>query len=302
VNAPMGSGEVMARLIPPALPNRLTSRSRRNLYNVYEAFSWPERIDEKAFWMGPELLSVAGTEHAETLPSGTLKALSKWETINLFSVFTQGEGDLIQALIDRIHLPFLEDCFDYLVHFIDEENKHMWFFAEFCRRYGGKIYPQKKIKSDAFSSVAANDFLAFMRIVIFEEMGDWYNVRIMNDERVPHMVREIHRVHHQDEIGHLAIGRELSLALFEKMKAALPQEEVAQVAAYVEKYTVWTLRNIYHPGIYRDAGIPDAYRFRDALVRHAGRGAVEAAWLDRVGRKFEPVFRMRANAAPRAAR
>ena len=34
---------------------------------------------------------------------------------------------------------------EYLHHFVDEENKHMVMFGEFCNRYIGKVYPEKKI-------------------------------------------------------------------------------------------------------------------------------------------------------------
>lgn len=280
-----------AALIPATLPLRLAKRSRRNFYNVFEALPWEESLAEDVWWMSPELLTVHGTRHAHSFSESTLKVLSKWETINLFSVFTQGESDLIQAIIERIHQPFLEGCFDYLVHFIDEENKHMWFFSEFCRRYGGKVYPSKKIKSEAFPNAAANDFAAFMRIVVFEEMGDAYNTRVMGDKRVHGLIREIHRIHHQDEAGHLAIGREISLALFERMRDSLSEEEVAHVATYVEKYSWWMLQNVYNPAVYQDAGVPEAYEFRNSLMRDPGRMAVEESMLARIRAKFEPVFR-----------
>lgn len=295
MNPSADSAPVRPQLIPAGLPQRLAARSKRNFYNVFEAFDWDAPIPDGAYWMSPELLSVHGTPYARSLPEETLIALSKWETINLFSVFTQGESDLIQAIIDRIHLPFLEDCFEYLVHFIDEENKHMWFFAEFCRRQAGKIYEQRKIRTDAFENGAIRDFLAFIRIVIFEEMGERYNVRIMNDERIPVPIREIHRIHHQDESGHLSIGRELSLALFEKVASSVPGEELAKVVDYVEKYTLWIMQNIYNQSAYKDAGIPDAYGFRSALMREPGRRPLDTELLDRIKAKFEPVFRNRGN-------
>lgn len=284
-------GGAAGSLVNPALPARLARRSKENFYNVFGHFDWGAEIPADSWWMSPELLTVHGTEHAGRLGEPALMRLSKWETINIFSVFTVGESDLIQALMERVHHPWLKDCFEYLIHFIDEENKHMWFFSEFCSRYGGKVYPQKRIRGDASAPGHVEDFLAFMRIVVFEEFGDRYNVRVMNDPRVPEPIRRIHRVHHQDECGHLAIGREISIALFERLRRDVPEDSLEGVRRYLGKYMRWILENAYNPDVYGDAGIPGHYAFRNLLMRDPARVAADESFLARIRAKFEPVFR-----------
>ena len=74
------------------------------------------------------------------------KRLSFYELAGFFSLILQGERPLLEGMSHRLYtlekrLPVLE----YLHHFLDEENKHMVMFGEFCHRYIGKVYPEKKI-------------------------------------------------------------------------------------------------------------------------------------------------------------
>ncbi|MET8184075.1 hypothetical protein [Streptomyces sp. NPDC005336] len=70
------------------------------------------------------------------------------------------------------------DASEFLHHFTGEESKHMWFFAQFCLRYGGKLYPAQRTPKahsvDHLSSAA----------------------RELTVLALPDIAREINRVHH----------------------------------------------------------------------------------------------------------
>ena len=96
--------------------------------------------------MSPELMSVYGTPYMDELSESQFVQLSKWECVNFFSINVHGIRGLLQAVIQCVHMPGFEASSEYFHHFIGEENEHMWFFAQFCLRYGEKIYQNKGLK------------------------------------------------------------------------------------------------------------------------------------------------------------
>src|SRR5437879_2825170 len=121
---------------------RLTNKSIDDYYNPYKLFEWPESLPEQMWWMSPELTTTHGTEAARRLTQEQLYALSRHESVNFYSLNVHGIRELLIEVTRRIHTSGFETPSEFFHHFIGEENEHMWFFAEFCLRYGNKIYRQ----------------------------------------------------------------------------------------------------------------------------------------------------------------
>lgn len=254
---------------------RLSSRSIEEYYNPYQQFDWPDRLDEKQLWMTPELLTVYGTPYYDELGEETIQKLSKWESINFYSLNVHGIRELLIEVVGRIHMPGFEVPSDFFHHFIGEENEHMWFFAEFCRRYGNKIYGSTAMRADSAWEPEVENFLVFARILFFEELVDHYNMRMAQDDSLCRTIREVNRIHHQDESRHIAFGRELVSLLFTRMREAVPAARVAEVEAYLKRYVVYSINSLYNPHVYRDAGVADPLALRNALVADERRRPYE---------------------------
>src|SRR4051794_25816637 len=173
--------------------------SERDYYNPYQLFHWPAELPSEQYWMSPELMSVYGTEVAREYSEEQLWALSKWESINFYSLNVHGIRSLLIEVISRIHTPGFERPSEYFHHLIGEENEHMWFFAKFCLNYGGKIYADKQVRWQDVEILEAADFLVFMRLLLFEEIVDFFNKRMGGDERLDPTIRQVNAIHHQDE-------------------------------------------------------------------------------------------------------
>lgn len=132
--------------------NRLTSKSIDDYYNPYQLFEWPDSLPENMWWMSPELTTTYGTEAAERLTENQLFALSRHESINFYSLNVHGIRELLIEVTKRIHTSGFETPSEFFHHFIGEENEHMWFFAEFCLRYGKKIYRQPGVSTWRYPS------------------------------------------------------------------------------------------------------------------------------------------------------
>ncbi|MFE5481844.1 diiron oxygenase [Streptomyces sp. NPDC056527] len=254
---------------------RLSSRSIEEYYNPYQQFDWPDRLEENQLWMTPELLTVHGTPYYDELGEETIQKLSKWESINFYSLNVHGIRELLIEVVGRIHMPGFEVPSDFFHHFIGEENEHMWFFAEFCRRYGNKIYGSTAMRADSAWEPEVENFLVFARILFFEELVDHYNMRMAQDDSLCRTIREVNRIHHQDESRHIAFGRELVSLLFSRMREAVPAARVAEVEAYLKRYVVYSINSLYNPHVYRDAGVADPLALRNALVADERRRPYE---------------------------
>ncbi len=269
------------------LATRLTGASRRKAWNVYEAFNWPAALDANLWYMPPELISIHGTPAYDSLSEEQKRRLSLFEIGNFFSLVLQGERPLVQGLVHRMYLKSnSREVTEYLHHFVDEENKHMVMFGEFCNRYIGKVYPEKKISLAREYSKGEEEVAFYCKVMVVEELGDYYNVVIDRDERVDPLVREINRVHHRDEARHLAFGRVFLAELFERHAASWSAEALAGFRAWLVEYLRASWGDYYNPSMYRDAGLADAYELRQMALAHPACAAHRQRATDKLVKYF----------------
>jgi hypothetical protein len=253
--------------------NRLEKLAESGYYNPYTIFDWPDAIEPDKPWMSENLTTLAGTPMWDELTREQQIALTKFEAINFFSLNIHGIRELMSDVVMRIHERTYANVSEFLHHFIGEENEHMWFFAQFCLRYGGKLYPALptlQADSVAHLSPVARELIVFARILIFEEIVDHYNAQMATDQTLPLIAREINRVHHQDESRHVAFGRMVFVNLLGQVATRDPAE-VPVVAEYLENYLQYSIGTLYNPAAYRDAGIPDALALRRRALEHPAR-------------------------------
>ncbi|GGW42074.1 hypothetical protein GCM10010503_17980 [Streptomyces lucensis JCM 4490] len=267
--------------------NRLEQLAESGYYNPYTMFDWPDAIEPDLPWMSENLTTLAGTPMWDELTREQQIALTKYESINFFSLNIHGIRELMSEVVMRIHEPTYANVSEFLHHFIGEENEHMWFFAKFCLKYGGKLYPaQPTLKAGSVDHLSrvAREMIVFARILIFEEIVDYYNAHMATDQSLPHIAREINRVHHVDESRHVAFGRMIFTNLLEQVTERDP-EEVPVLAEYLEDYLQYSIATLYNPAAYRDAGIPDPLAVRRRALEHPARAEAHEQVLKRT-RKF----------------
>lgn len=262
--------------------DRLINLSVNTYYNPYKAFVWPESLPDRQWWMSQDLMTVYGTPQMQQLDESHLMALSKWESINFYSLNIHGIRELLLEVTKRIHSPGYQTPSRFFHHFIGEENEHMWFFAEFCLRYGSKIYPDKNVKVNSESyEPDIESLLVFIRILVFEEIVDYFNTRMSKDASLDPIIQQINAIHHQDESRHIAFGRQIVKQLFTQVSAKYPVERLQMIEDYVKRYISTSIQSLYNPAVYRDAGIPDPHSFRRELLQQPGRSSYHKQFLKR---------------------
>jgi hypothetical protein len=256
-----------------AVLKRLSEKSVEDYYNPFTHFDWPESLPERAYWMSPSLMSVHGTEVEAELSDDQKMALSKWESINFYSMNVHGIRELLIEVVDRIHTRGFEVPSEFFHHFIGEENDHMWFFAEFCLRYGGKLYSALRLKGGTEQDPKIANLLVFSRILLFEEVVDYYNTTMANDPALHETIREVNRIHHRDESRHIAFGRELVAMLFESVAPGLTAGQRSEVESYLKNYLAVSLNSFCNPTVYRDAALDAIPGLRGRVLADPGRHA-----------------------------
>jgi hypothetical protein len=233
---------------------KLCEKSREDAHP--EAIEWPAEIDPDSWCMAPELISLHGTARYEALDEAGRKRLAFREAVNFFSLNIHGEKSLVAGLAQRLYRKGSRPGHDaYLHHFLEEENRHMGYFGGFCSRYGGGVYPDKKMAFASEGAPGEEDFLFFAKVLVFEEIVDVYNVRCARDERLHPLVRRIHSLHHRDEARHLAFGRQVVRDLFAQHAAGWGSEGTARIRRYLADYLESTWKEYYNPQVYVDAGL-----------------------------------------------
>jgi len=249
---------------------RLVDMSERDYYNPYRLFEWPQTLPQDCYWMSPELMVEQSTEVGPTFTETQLHAISKWQSINFYSLNVHGIRELLHEVVARIHTADFAVPSAYFHHIIGEENEHMWFFAEFCRRYGGKIYPSRAMSLAGPGIPEADHFLVFSRLLIFEELVDVFNQHMAQDERLDPTIRKVNEVHHHDESRHIAFGRQIVAMLYSDLRERLDDGQLWALESYLKRYMRSSVDGLCEPLMYRDAGIPDPYAVRRRVLADPG--------------------------------
>ena len=251
---------------------RIIDMSVDTYYNPYKMFEWPETLPDEQWWMTQELMSTYGTRYHEELTEQQLQVLSKWESVHFYSLNVHGIRELLIEVVKRVHQPGFEVESEFFHHFIGEENEHMWFFAKFCLNYGKKIYPDRKMSFQIEENEAdIESFLVFSRVLIFEELVDYVNLRMGRDESLHPIIRQVNSIHHQDESRHIAFGRELVKQLWDRLTPKYSAETLKHIEDYLKRYMTASVQSLYNPAIYKDAGLPDPYKMRTDLLADPAR-------------------------------
>lgn len=246
-----------------AAVDRLCDLSRQAAVPLGAAIAWPAEFTD-GWYTSAELVSLAGTDVFAALSEVEKRRLSRLEAVNFYSLNIAGERHLISGIAERLHTDVGEsDYSKYLHYFLDEENKHLSYFAEGCARLGGKIYPHLSVAFPREYAPGEADFLFFAKILMFEEVVDHYNVALAADREIDPTVRQLNHLHHVDEVRHLAFGRLLIKDLFTRYAAGWSPETLAGIRANLSDFAEATWRQYYNPAVYADAGLPDPFRLAD---------------------------------------
>ena len=265
---------------------KLSVTSTKAHPNPSAALPWPETMNRCQWFMSPELISIYKTPVWESLSEEQKMELSFWEAVNYFSLNIYGEKEVVQGVNTRLFTEKLGDFQEFCHHFIDEENKHMQYFGTFCKRYAGKIYlPSETATPQIRDELGLDDFLFFAKILIFEEMSDYFNREMMNDARLHPIAREINRMHHMDEIRHIAYGKSVVAYLYQTYSPGWGTEKITESRRYLQSFQEAAWQEYFNPEVYKDAHVAagvSAFKLAQQAQRHPESAARKQKAISRL--------------------
>lgn len=245
------------------LAEKLSAISLKQFLPPFGPIQFEEKRDENAWYTSPELVSLFGTPVWDSMSEKQRKDLAFFEAVNFYSLNVHGEKALIEGLAHRLYLKENESVSNYIHHFLDEENKHMIYFGNFCMRYAGKVYPERKLNFPREYEPGIEDLLFFGKVLVFEEIVGSLNKAMAHDERLNPLAKQINFYHHKEETRHLAFGREIVKEIYQAHASAWNEQTKREISEYLRGYFVSTFKEYYNPTVYADAGLPDPYDLVD---------------------------------------
>jgi hypothetical protein len=245
------------------LSKQLSQTSVKKVIDTYSEIEWPESVDRNIYFYSPEYISIFHTDEYAGLSEEKKKDLSFFEAVNFFSLNIHGERALMEGLAQRLHRKWSPEVSEYIHHFLDEENKHMFMFATFSEKYAGKIYHERKFPFPKTFEKGEEDFLFFAKVVVFEEFVESINRAMAKDDRLHPLAKQIHAIHSFEESRHLAFGREMVKKLYLEFKPTWSEESVKTIDEYLRWYALSTWKEYYNPEVYKDVGFENGYKLME---------------------------------------
>lgn len=144
----------------------------------------------------------------------------------------------------------------------------MIMFGLFLNRFFGKVYPEKKIALDKKYVKGEEEIAFFCKVMVVEELGDYYNVKMMMDDEIQPIVKQINWIHHRDESRHLGFGRRHLTELAEQWLPTWDDETRAGFSTWLDQYLRSSWNDFYNPAMYKDAGFDSGYEVRKMALAH----------------------------------
>lgn len=244
----------------------LKSSLEKKLSPIFD-LPWDEVPSKDQFWMTEKLISIYGTPEYEALSLENKKKLSQLEFCLVCSVSSSGEKEVIANMVTRMLKANYKDYRKYFYHFVEEENNHIYMFAEFCEKYG-TFFPilYSYAQGEIWERAETGDLLTFCHVLIFEELGQGLNEVMAEDESLPTLVRAINHYHVEDEGRHISFGRTLVKAFAEKYKTVISSEEWLKLQHHIEKYLSTRHLDYHNVRIYKEVGIENALDLRNRMI------------------------------------
>jgi hypothetical protein len=186
--------------------SQLIAASERTTLDPFVEIDWDQPLDDTAYYLPPEMLSLYGTATWEAMNEAQRIRYSRHELAATCGAAIWFENALMQIVLKHlVHVPVSDPMHRYLLIEVADECRHSAMFGEFIRRAGTPAYaPDRPIMVDSSTGGRA---LSYLLILAIEELLDYVNRATMRDERVHPTSRQIAKLHVTEEARHVSFAK-----------------------------------------------------------------------------------------------
>lgn len=246
-----------------ARAEQLIAASQRHTHDPFLEIDWDLPIDDSAYHLPPELLSLYGTSTWEQMSEPQRIAYSRHETAAMFAAGIWFENALMQIVLRHLtDIDVTDPRHRYLLIEVADECRHSAMFGEYIRRAATPSYrPNRPI---VFDDTHGGRLLSYLLILAIEELLDHANRAAMRDERVHPTARHISRLHVLEEARHVSFAKSYLAETWPTLDAA--DQETVRSAAPVLVADVVSLS--LHPDVFTHLGIDDGFEIAQRNPHH----------------------------------
>lgn len=189
-----------------ARSQQLIAASERMTLDPFTEVDWQRPIDDSAYHLPPEFLSLYGTAVWDAMSEAERITYSRHEMSALCGAAIWFENALMQIVLGHlVQIDIADPMHRYLLIEVADECRHSAMFGEYVRRSGTPSYgPKRPLENDRSSEGRA---LSYVLILAIEELLDHANRITMRDERVHPTSREIAKLHVMEEARHVSFAK-----------------------------------------------------------------------------------------------
>jgi hypothetical protein len=242
-----------------ARSEQLIAASQRATKDPFTDIDWDLPIDDSAYHLPPELLSLFGTPTWEQMSETERMTYSRHEAAAVLGAGIWFENALMQIVLRHLaQIDVRDPMHRYLLIEVADECRHSAMFGEYIRRAGTPAYsPDRPVIVDESSGGRA---LSYLLILAIEEMLDHANRATMRDDRVHSLSRQVAKLHVLEEARHVGFAKTFLAEIWPTLDAADRELVVVAAPDLVAEIVSLSL----HADVFATLGIADGYEIARA--------------------------------------
>ena len=233
-----------------ARSEQLIAASERATRDPFREIDWSIGVDDSAYHLPPELLSLYGTGVWERMSEAERITYSRHETAAVLGAGIWFENALMQIVLRHLaQIDVTDPMHRYLLIEVADECRHSSMFGEWIRRAGTPSYsPDRPVIVDESSGGRA---LSYLLILAIEELLDHANRATMRDDRVHALSRQVARLHVLEEARHVGFAKTFLSEIWPTLDVADQGVVVTAAPELVAEIVSLSL----HDGVFETLGI-----------------------------------------------
>lgn len=235
-----------------ARSEQLIAASVKTTLDPFRDIDWDQPIDDSAYHLPPELLSLFGTPTWDAMTDVERKTYSRHECAAVLGAGIWFENALMQIVLRHLaQIDVTDPMHRYLLIEVADECRHSAMFGEYIRRAGTPSYsPDRPVIVDESSGGRA---LSYLLILAIEEMLDHANRATMRDDRVHGLSRQVAKLHVLEEARHVGFAKTFLGEIWPTLDQADRDLVITASPELVAEIVSLSL----HPDVFETLGIDD---------------------------------------------